>query len=69
LQSLPFDDRAADQYGYLRASLESTGQMIGSQDAMIAAIALAHNIPVVTENVREFIRVPGLKIESIRSVI
>ena len=61
--SLPFDDAAAVEYGKLRAHLASTGQMIGPNDLMIAAIALAHGLTVVTHNTSEFGRVPGLKIE------
>jgi len=61
--SLPFDDEAAIHYGRLRAGLDAQGTPIGPNDLMIAAIALAHNLVLVTHNVREFSRVPGLKIE------
>jgi tRNA(fMet)-specific endonuclease VapC len=61
--SLPFDDDAADEYGKLRAHLASSGQMIGPNDLMIASIALARGLILVTHNVREFARVPGLVVE------
>ncbi len=61
--SLPFDDRAADEYGKLRAHLAASGAMIGPNDLMIASIALAHGLILVTHNVREFGWVPGLAVE------
>lgn len=61
--SLPFDDSAAEHYGRIRAHLASLGTPIGHNDLMIAAIALANNLTVVTHNTAEFSRVPGLKLE------
>lgn len=61
--SLPFDDRAAQEYGQLRAHLASQGTLIGPNDLMIAAIALANNLTLVTHNTAEFNRVPGLALE------
>lgn len=61
--SLPFDDRCALVYGKLRADLVNTGTPIGSNDLLIAAIALANNLILVTHNVREFSRVQGLQLE------
>jgi tRNA(fMet)-specific endonuclease VapC len=61
--SLPFDDIAAQEYGRLRARLEKLGTPIGPNDLMIAAIALANNLIVVTHNTAEFSRVPNLSIE------
>jgi tRNA(fMet)-specific endonuclease VapC len=61
--SLPFDDVAARIFGEIRAALESVGQAIGPYDTMIAAIALAHNMTLVTHNTNEFCRVPGLTLE------
>jgi tRNA(fMet)-specific endonuclease VapC len=58
--SLPFDDRAAEHYGRIRADLTARGDLIGPNDLLIAAIALAHNLILVTHNVREFSRVGGL---------
>jgi len=61
--SLPFDDKAALHFGDIRAHLASQGTPIGPYDLQIAAIALAHDLTVVTYNTREFARVPGLKLE------
>jgi tRNA(fMet)-specific endonuclease VapC len=61
--SLPFDDRAAAEYARIRAHLASLGNVIGPNDLMIAAIALAHGLTLVTHNVAEFRRVPGLTVE------
>jgi tRNA(fMet)-specific endonuclease VapC len=63
LVSLPFDDRAAEQYGLLRAQLTAAGTPIGPNDMMIASTALAHDLLLVTRNHREFSRVPGLRLE------
>jgi tRNA(fMet)-specific endonuclease VapC len=60
--SLPFDDAAAEKHGVIRAILEQTGKPIGPHDLMIAAIAEAHGLTVVTRNLREFERVPALKV-------
>jgi tRNA(fMet)-specific endonuclease VapC len=59
--SLPFEDRAAKVYGQIRADLEAKGMPIGPNDFMIAAIALANDLTLVTHNTAEFTRVPGLK--------
>ena len=61
--SLPFDGRAAEIYGRIRAQLEALGTPIGPYDLQIAAIALANNLTLVTHNTREFGRVEGLRIE------
>lgn len=61
--SLPFDDSAADHYGRIRADLVARGTTIGPNDLMIAAIALTHNLVLVTNNTKEFSRVQGLHIE------
>lgn len=58
--SLPFGDRAAEHCGEIRAALARAGQPIGPYDAQIAAIARASGLCVVTRNVSEFVRVPGL---------
>jgi tRNA(fMet)-specific endonuclease VapC len=60
--SVPFDDQAAMPYGAVRAQLEREGQPIGSNDLMIAAIALAHDLTLVTRNQPEFRRVTGLRL-------
>jgi tRNA(fMet)-specific endonuclease VapC len=61
--SLPFDDVAARLFGEIRHALMSTGKAIGPYDTMIAAIALAHNLTLVTHNTNEFSRVAGLTLE------
>lgn len=61
---LPFDGRAARAYGRLRAVLERLGQVIGPNDLMIAAIAKANSLVLVTANLDEFTRVEGLKVEN-----
>jgi tRNA(fMet)-specific endonuclease VapC len=62
-QSLVFDDAAAEEYAKIRADLASKGTPIGPNDLMIAAIALAHGLIVVTHNTAEFSRVAGLTLE------
>ena len=61
--SLPFDDRCAERYGELRHDLETRRCINGPMDLQIAAIALAHDLTLVTGNVEEFKRVHGLKVE------
>jgi tRNA(fMet)-specific endonuclease VapC len=61
--SLPFDDLAAERYGVVRAHLASLGLPIGPNDLMIASIALANNLTLITHNVVEFSRVPALMLE------
>lgn len=61
--SLPFDDRAATVYGPMRARLERLGTPIGPLDMLIAAIAMANDLILVTHNIAEFSRIDGLKIE------
>lgn len=61
--SLPFDDAAANVYGHIDGFLKSRGMSIGPLDTQIAAIALVHNLTLVTHNIRHFSRVPKLAIE------
>jgi tRNA(fMet)-specific endonuclease VapC len=61
--SLPFDDRAAAEYATVRADLTAKGTPIGPNDLMIAAIALANGLTLVTHNTVEFSRVVGLTLE------
>lgn len=61
LQRLPFDAACAEQAAQIRAALEAAGQPIGAHDLLIAATALHHGAALVTRNVREFARVPGLR--------
>ena len=58
-----FDQKAAQVYGQIRASLEQNGVVIGSMDMLIAAHAISLNAILVTNNTREFQRVRGLVIE------
>jgi len=58
-----FDQSAAREAGRLRANLAAQGQTIGPFDSLIAGHALALNYTVVTHNLREFRRVPGLACE------
>lgn len=60
---IPFDDAAANAYGGLRARLERAGESIGAIDTLLAAQSLSLSATLVTENVREFRRVPGLTVE------
>jgi tRNA(fMet)-specific endonuclease VapC len=60
----PFTRADAAHYAHIRTSLERRGQGIGPMDTLIAAQALRLAAIVVTRNVREFSRVPGLKCEN-----
>jgi len=64
LEILPYGDEAALYYGDLRVHLEKKGTPIGSLDMLIAAHALSIDSILVTNNVREFIRTPHLKIDN-----
>ena len=64
LDSLPFDDAAAEWYGAIRAQLTREGRLIGANDLMIAATARAAEVTLVTRNEDEFRRVTGLRVES-----
>lgn len=61
---LPFDEAALWAYGDLRAELERKGTPIGALDTMIAAHALSQQSTLITNNTREFARVPGLALEN-----
>ena len=64
LEIKPFDQKAAIAYGDVRSALEKKGNIIGSNDLLIAAHALSHDCILVTNNEEEFSRVDGLKIEN-----
>ncbi len=64
LTVLPYDDKAAWHYGNIRAALEKLGQPIGINDLHIAAHARSNGLTLVTNNQREFERVPGLLLEN-----
>ncbi|MGO4395902.1 type II toxin-antitoxin system VapC family toxin [Variovorax sp. M-6] len=61
---LPWDAKAANRHGELRADLRTRGTPIGDFDEMIAAHALAIGAVIVTDNTKHFSRVPGLVIEN-----
>ena len=61
LPTIDFDLAAAHHYGHIRAVLRREGTPIGPNDFLIAATALALRATLVTRNVREFARVPGLQ--------
>ncbi len=63
LASVPFDDRCAEEAAFIRLDLSRSGRPIGPNDLLIAAIARAHDAVLVTNNTREFGRVPGLRVE------
>ncbi len=64
LDILPFDDLAAAEYGNICAYLQKRGTPIGTMDMLIAGHARAEGLILVTNNVREFMRVPNLGIEN-----
>ena len=64
LEVLPFDSKGAYHFGQIRAALYAMGQPIGPYDMMIAGHARAYGLILVTNNVAEFARVPGLLIEN-----
>lgn len=63
-KSFPFDDKAVETYGRIRVRLEKTGTPIGPNDLLIASIAIANNLKLVTSNTKEFDRVKDLKCEN-----
>ena len=60
--SLPFDDDSSKIYGKVRANLEKLGNIIGPNDLLIASVALANDMTLVTNNIGEFERVEELNI-------
>jgi tRNA(fMet)-specific endonuclease VapC len=64
LPAMALPEAAAENYGTVRAELESKGELIGNNDLWIAAHALAAGLVLVTNNEREFRRVRGLKIQN-----
>ncbi|MDD4943985.1 PIN domain-containing protein [Rhodoferax sp.] len=61
LQILPFDSECANHAARIRVALEAAGTPIGAHDTLIAATTLRYQATLVTRNVREFSRVPGLQ--------
>lgn len=60
---IPFDSSCAQHYSIIRTHFEKQGMTIGANGLLIAATALAHEATLVTANLREFQRVPNLKVE------
>jgi len=64
LEIISFDDIAALHYSEVRASLESKGKPVGAMDLLIAAHARSLGLVIVTNNTKEFKRVPKLSVEN-----
>jgi tRNA(fMet)-specific endonuclease VapC len=64
LEVLPYDAKASQHYGQIKAALEKKGQIIGENDIHIAAHTISHGLILVSNNVREFKRVPNLALEN-----
>ncbi len=64
LEVLPYDAKASQHYGRIKAALEKKGQIIGENDIHIAAHATSHGLILVTNNLREFKRAPNLALEN-----
>ncbi|MFB2977775.1 type II toxin-antitoxin system VapC family toxin [Microseira sp. BLCC-F43] len=64
LEVLPFDERATQTYGQIRAELEPRGIAIDSMDMLIASQAISLGLIIVTNNVRELSQIPGLSLEN-----
>ncbi len=64
LDVVPFDSQAAIHFGQVRAELAKSGKLIGAYDLMIAGHARSRGLILVTNNLREFKRVPGLRVEN-----
>jgi len=64
LEVLPYTAKASAHYGSIRSALEKVGQPIGVNDLHIAAHARSEGLVVMTNNVSEFARVPGLMVEN-----
>lgn len=60
---LDFGKEAAYHCGTIRAHLQNSGKIVGAMDLLIAAHAVSQNLTLVTNNLKEFKRVPGLKLE------
>jgi tRNA(fMet)-specific endonuclease VapC len=64
LEVLPFADKAAAHYGQIRAELERAGMPCGPHDMQIGGHARSEGLVVVTNNIREFARMPGVRVEN-----
>ena len=61
---VPFDEKSCQTYAKTRASLEKSGLPIGPMDLLIASISIANNYILVTNNIKEFKRIKGIKLEN-----
>lgn len=61
---MPIPESAGQTYGVIRAALEAKGEPIGNNDLWIAAHAKTSGLVLITNNEREFVRVPGLKVKN-----
>jgi tRNA(fMet)-specific endonuclease VapC len=64
VQIVDFDQASAEQYSHIRVALRRKGRPTGEVDALIAAIALAHNAILVTDNTKHFEHIEGLRLEN-----
>ncbi len=64
LEIVPYDDKAAVHYGEIRTYLEKKGRVMGAMDMLIGAQARSIPVTLVTNNFREFKRIPGLRVEN-----
>jgi tRNA(fMet)-specific endonuclease VapC len=64
LEIVPYDDKAAADYGQIRNHLEKKGAVVGAMDMLIGAHARSIPVTLVTKNVKEFKRIPGLRVEN-----
>ncbi len=64
IEILPYDENASVTYGLIRAKLEKKGNLIGPLDMLIAAHAKSLNMTLVSNNLKEFKRVDGLKLDN-----
>ena len=64
LDVLPYDAKASQHYGQIKAALEKRGEIIGENDIHIAAHTISQGLILVTNNLREFKRVPNLALEN-----
>jgi len=61
---IPFDSSAADVYATLRRDLESSGDIIGNMDLLIASCAIANNAILVTNNTKHFSKIDNLEVQN-----
>jgi len=59
---LPYDQACAEEFGKLRGTLRRSGIVVSPFDLLIASVALTHDLTMVTNNVRDFEKVPNLQV-------